>query len=186
MSRNMYAAAGDRPGNEELAVRIQAGDRQAEELLISQNEGYVTDLALEHSRWCDLEDLKQEGMMALLKAARQFDPAYGTKLLTYATPAIESAMIDYGAQGSFPLSIPASRYRQLRRVAYVCAEAEDRSEAALIHAVCKELKVSPKAAAELLKAYRTLFRIRQLGDDVFSVNCGGDPARAYDRCFCPN
>ena len=29
--------------------------------------------------------------------------------------------------------------------------------------------------------YRTLFRVRQLGDDVFSVSCGGDPAVTYDR-----
>ena len=30
-------------------------------------------------------------------------------------------------------------------------------------------------------AYRTLFCVRQLGDDVFFVSCGGDPAVAYDR-----
>ena len=30
-------------------------------------------------------------------------------------------------------------------------------------------------------AYRTLFCVRQLGDDVFSVSCGGNPAVAYDR-----
>lgn len=29
--------------------------------------------------------------------------------------------------------------------------------------------------------YRTLFCVRQLGDDVFSISCGGDPAVAYDR-----
>ena len=33
----------------------------------------------------------------------------------------------------------------------------------------------------MIKEYRTLFCVRQLGDDVFSVNCGGDPAVAYDR-----
>ena len=33
----------------------------------------------------------------------------------------------------------------------------------------------------LLKEYQTLCCTRQLGDDVFSVSCGGDPAVAYDR-----
>ena len=33
----------------------------------------------------------------------------------------------------------------------------------------------------LIKEYRTLFFVRQLGDDVLSVSCGGDPAVAYDR-----
>ena len=32
-----------------------------------------------------------------------------------------------------------------------------------------------------IQEYRTLFCVRQLGDDVFSVSCGGDPAVAYDR-----
>lgn len=119
--------------------------------------------------------------MALLEAARRFDPSFGTKLLTYATPAIESAMTDCGSQVSLSLSIPPSRYHQLRRVARACAEVENKLEPAIIHAVSKELEVSPKAAAELLREYRTLFHIRQLGDDVFSISRGGDPAKVYDR-----
>lgn len=181
MSKNMYGVAGDCPCNEELALRIQAGDEQAAALLISQNEGYLTELAFDYAEWCEMDDLKQEGAIALLEAAKRFDPSYRTKLLTYATPAIESAMVDYAARGSLPLSIPSSRYNQLRKVAYVCAKAEENSESALIDAVCEELDVSPKVAAELLKEYRTLFHIRQLGDDVFSISYGGDPARAYDR-----
>ena len=181
MSMNMYTVAGDCPSNEELALRIQAGDKAAAELLLSQNEGYITDLALKHSEWCELEDLKQEGALALLDAVKRFDPVRGTKLLTYATPAMESAMLDYGAHDSLTISIPPDRYQQLRKVAFVCAEAQDESEPALIDAVCKELKVSKKKAVELLMDYRALFSIRLLGDDVFSVSCGGDPARAYDR-----
>lgn len=49
MAMNMYTVAGDCPSNEELALRIQAGDCQAAELLISQNEGYITDLALDYA-----------------------------------------------------------------------------------------------------------------------------------------
>ena len=70
---NMYTVAGDCPSNEELALRIQGGDKNAAELLLSQNEGYITELALKHSEWCELEDLKQEGAMALLAAAKRFD-----------------------------------------------------------------------------------------------------------------
>jgi len=181
MSMNMYTVAGDCPSNEELVLRIQGGDKNAAELLLSQNEGYITELALKHSEWCELEDLKQEGALALLEAVKRFDPVRGTKLLTYATPAMESAMLDYGAHDSLTISIPPDRYHQLRKVAYVCAEAQNESESELIDAVSKKLKVSKKIAAELLMDYRTLFSIQLLGDDVFSVSCGGDPARAYDR-----
>ena len=181
MTKNMYTVAWDGPCNEELALRIQTGDKKAAGLIISQNEGYITKLAQEYTPWCEMEDLKQEAALALLDAAGRFAPAYGTKLLTYATPAIEAALSDYAAQYSSPLSIPISRYNQLRRVAYLCAEGWDSSDAELVKVVCGELNVSAKVAGALIKEYRTLFCVRQLGDDVFSISCGGDPAVAYDR-----
>ena len=181
MTKNMYTVSGDGPCNEELALRMQAGDKNAAGRLVSQNEGYLTDLARAYTPWCEMEDLKQEAALALLDAAGRFDSAYGTKLLTYATPAIEAALSDYAAQHAFPLSVPASRYNQLRRVAYLCAEGWDSSDAELVKVVCGELNVSVKVAGALIKEYRTLFCVRQLGDDVFSVSCGGDPAVAYDR-----
>ena len=181
MTKNMYTVAGDGPCNEELALRMQAGDKNAAKRLVAQNEGYLTELARAYTPWCEMEDLKQEAALALLDAARHFDPAHGTKLLTYATPAIEAALSDYAARYAFPLSIPASRGSQLRTVAYLCAEAQDTSEAELTKAVCEKLKVSSKTAEALLKEYRALCCARQLGDDVFFVSCGGDPAVAYDR-----
>ena len=181
MTKNMYTVSGDGPCNEELALRIQAGDKNAAERLVAQNEGYLTDLARAYTPWCETEDLKQEAALALLDAARRFDPAYGTKLLTYATPVMEAALSDYAARYSSSLSIPISRYNQLRRVAHLCAEGWNSSDAKLVKVVCGELNVSAKVAGALIKEYRTLFCVRQLGDDVFSVSCGGDPAVAYDR-----
>ena len=147
VTRNMYTVAGDGPCNEELALRIQAGDKNAAERLIAQNEGYLTELARAYTPWCETEDLKHE---ALLDAAGRFDPAYGTKLLTYATPAIEAALSDYAARYSSSLSIPISRYNQLRRVAYLCAEGWDSSDAELVKVVCGELNVSAKVAGALI------------------------------------
>ena len=181
MLKNMYTVAGNGPCNEELALRIQAGDKNAAERLVSQNEGYLTELVRAYTPRCELEDLKQEAALALLDAAGRFDPAYGTKLLTYATPVMEAALSDYAAQYSSSLSIPISRYNQLRRVAYLCAEGWDSSDAELVKVVRGELNISAKVAGALIKEYRTLFCVRQLGDDVFSVSCDGDPAVAYDR-----
>ena len=181
MTKNMYTVAGDSPCNEELALRIQAGDKNAAERLISQNEGYLTGLARAYTPWCETEDLKQEAALALLDAAGHFDPTHGTKLLTYATPAIEAALSDYASRYAFPLSVPTSRGSQLRTVAHLCAEGWDSSDAELVKVVCGELNVSAKVAGALIKEYRTLFCVRQLGDDVFYVSCGGDPAVAHDR-----
>ena len=181
MTKNMYTVSGDGPCNEELALRMQAGDKNAAERLVAQNEGYRTDLARAYTPWCEMEDLKQEAALALLDAAGRFDPAYGTKLLTYATPAIEAALSDYASRYAFPLSVPTSRGSQLRIVAHLCAEGWDSSDAELVKVVCGELNVSAKVAGALIKEYRTLCGARQLGDAVFSVSCGGDPAVAYDR-----
>ena len=181
VTKNMYTVAGDSPCNEALALRIQAGDKNAAERLISRNEGCLTELTQAYTPGCETEDLKQEAALALLDAAGYFDPTHGTKLLTYATPAIEAALSDYASRYAFPLSIPTSRGSQLRTVAYLCAEAQDTSESELTKAVCEKLKVSSKSAEALLKEYQTLCCTRQLGDAVFSVSCGGDPAVAYDR-----
>ena len=172
--------------NEELALRIQDGDVQAAPLLLSQNEGYLTMLA---TSYCEqfsqdflVDDLKQEGALALLDAATRFDFSYGTKLLTYATPAIETAMRDCAAQGSFSLSLPLDRYRQLRQVAFLYAthEQED-AEEDLLTAIQEKLEVSAKVAKRLLEEYRTAFQIESLGEGVFDLGCGGDPAKAYDH-----
>ena len=181
MTKNMYTVSGDGPCNEELALRMQAGDKNAAERLVAQNEGYRTDLARAYTPWCEMEDLKQEAALALLDAAGRFDPAYGIKLLTYATPAIEAALSDYASRYAFPLSVPTSRGSQLRTVAHLCAEGWDSSDAELVKVVRGELNISAKVAGALIKEYWTLFCVRQLGDDVFFVSCGGDPAVAYDR-----
>ena len=182
---SMYRCDTPCPSNEELALRMQNGDPQAAPLLLSQNEGYLTMLA---ASYCEqfsqdflVDDLKQEGALALLDAARRFDPSMGTKLLTYATSAIETAMRDCAAQGSFSLSLPLDRYRQLRQVAFLYATHERDVETDLLPAIQEKLTVSAKVARRLLEEYRTVFHIESLDEGVFDLGYGGDPARAYDR-----
>ena len=171
--------------NEELALRIQDGDVQAAPLLLSQNEGYLTMLA---TSYCEqfsqdflVDDLKQEGALALLDAARRFDPSMGTKLLTYATSAIETAMRDCAAQGSFSLSLPLDRYYQLRQVAFLCATHEQNTGIDLLATIQEKLAVSAKVAKRLMEEYRTVFQIESLGERVFDLGYGGNPARAYNH-----
>ena len=129
-----------------------------------------------------VDDLKQEGALARLDASTRFDPSYGTKLLPYAPPAIETAMRDCAAQGSFSLSFPLNRYRQLRQVAFLYAiHEQENAEEDLLTVIQEKLEVPAKVAKRLLEEYRTAFQIESLGERVFDLSCGGDPARAYDR-----
>ena len=182
---SMYLCDAPCPSNEELARRIQEGDPEAASLLLSQNEGYLTMLA---ASYCEqfsqdflVDDLKQEGALALLDAAQRFEPSMGTRLLTYATPGIETAMKDCAAQSSFSLSFPLDRYYQLRQVAFLYATHEQDTEADLLTAIQEKLEVSVKVAKRLQEEYRTVFQIESLGERVFDISFGGDPARAYDR-----
>ena len=178
---SMYRCDDLCPSNEELALRIQNGDPQAATLLLSQNEGYLTMLA---ASYCEqfsqdflVDDLKQEGALALLDAARRFDPSMGTKLLTYATSAIETAMRDCAAQGSFSLSLPLDRSRQLRQVAFLYATHERDVETDLLPAIQEKLTVSAKVARRLLEEYRTVFHIESLGEGVFDLGRPGQGLR---------
>ena len=185
MTTQKNAAAGERSTNEELVQRLQEGDASAAEELLRQNSGYLTVLAKQYDKTVRgpslEEDLKQEGAMAILKAAEQFDPSMGNRFLTYATPAIQAAMRDCAARSALPLTVPAGRYHQLRQVLRFMAEDEKASEAELLSRIVEKLQVSEPVARSLLLESRTLFQSYDLGDQVFTVSCGGDPAKAYDR-----
>ena len=185
MKTQKNVAVGDRPTNEELVQRLQEGDASAAEELLRQNSGYLTALAKQYDRMvCGPslgEDLKQEGALALLKAAEQFEPTMGNRFLTYATPAIQAAMRDCAARSALPLTIPSGRYHQLRQVLRLMAEKEKASEAELLPCIMERMQVSKSVARSLLLESRTLFQSCDLGDQVFTVSCGGDPAKAYDN-----
>ena len=185
MTTQKNAAVGDRSTNEELVQRLQDGDASAAEELVRKNSGYLTVLARQYDkavRGPSLEeDLKQEGALALLKAAEQFDSTMGNRFLTYATPAIQAAMRDCVARSALPLTIPSGRYHQLRQVLRLIAEKEKVSEAELLPCIMERMQVSESVARSLLLESRTLFQSYDLGDQVFTVSCGGDPAKAYDH-----
>ena len=185
MTTQKNAAVGDRSTNEELVQRLQEGDPSAAEELLCQNIGYLTTLAKQHDRTVrgpSLEEgLKQEGAIAILKAAEQFDFTMGNRFLTYVTPAIQAAMRNCAAQSALPLVIPVGRYHQLRQVLRLMADNEKVSEAELLSHIMESLRVSESVARSLMLESRTLFQSYDLGGQVFIVSCGGDPAKAYDH-----
>jgi RNA polymerase primary sigma factor len=76
-----------------LAVRVQAGDREARSQLIEANLRLVVSIARTYSnRGLSLEDLIEEGNVGLLRAVASFDPGRGCRFSTYATYWIRQAM----------------------------------------------------------------------------------------------
>lgn len=74
---------------EELILRAQAGDREAGELLVTENAGLIWSVARRFSgRGAEMEDLYQLGCLGFMKAVEGFDLEFGTQFSTYAVPKI--------------------------------------------------------------------------------------------------
>jgi len=74
---------------EELIRRSQSGDKEAGELLISENAGLIWSVARRFlGRGTEADDLYQLGCLGFLKAVEGFDLEYGTQFSTYAVPKI--------------------------------------------------------------------------------------------------
>ena len=80
--------------------------------------------------------------MALLSAAGRFDFDAGTKLLTFATPIVQTAMLDCAAKSFSALPLPPSRYYQLRQTAFLCAVHGQAAEPDLLMKIQDKLNVS--------------------------------------------
>ena len=74
---------------EELIAASQAGDKEASELLVSENSGLIWSVANRFlGRGTEADALYQLGCLGFLKAVDGFDLEYGTQFSTYAVPKI--------------------------------------------------------------------------------------------------
>ena len=72
--------------NEQLVARIQSGDNEAENMLQlwKQNKGFIATIARKYSAGAEMEDLEQEGYIALCEAVQHYDPERGMSFIGYA------------------------------------------------------------------------------------------------------
>ena len=74
---------------EDLIRRAQEGDREAKEILVSENAGLIWSVSKRFiGRGTEPEDLYQLGCLGFLKAVEGFDLEFGTQFSTYAVPKI--------------------------------------------------------------------------------------------------
>src|ERR1700754_1811534 len=76
-----------------LARRIERGDLEAKERLVRCNLRLVATVARRHiGRGLSMEDLLQEGVVGLIRAAEKYDWRRGTRFSTYAVPWIRQGI----------------------------------------------------------------------------------------------
>lgn len=95
--------------NEELAIRIKAGIDVPENMLQlwEQTKAFIHTVAMRYQGYADIEDLEQEGYLALYDAVDGFQPEKGYKFLTYAGYWICRRMNGYINNCCRPVRIPA-------------------------------------------------------------------------------
>jgi RNA polymerase sigma-32 factor len=79
----------------ELALRVQEGDRRAADELVEANLRFVVAIALQYRRYgIPIWELIEEGSLGLMLAVRKFDPARGTRFVTYAGYWVRAYVLD--------------------------------------------------------------------------------------------
>ncbi len=149
--------------NEELIEHLRDGDADSIEKLLRSNQEYLYRLARRLSNNPSvIEDLVQEGSIAIQNAAGSYNPAHGVMFLTYTTPLIRKAMRSFMAKMALPMAIPTARYSKLRQVNFLVAkfqmEKENASPQELLLTICREMDVSEKVARGLLRDFNTIFQ----------------------------
>ncbi|EXG87934.1 RNA polymerase sigma factor, sigma-70 family [Clostridium sp. ASBs410] len=106
--------------NEELVIRIKAGVDPAENILTLYNQvkAFIHAIAWKHRGQEEVEDLEQEGYLALYDAVDGYDPEAGCKFLTYAEYWISERIMRYIERNSSCLRLSfhsQARIRQYKR-----------------------------------------------------------------------
>ncbi len=108
--------------NEQLVTKIKAGEDAAAnmEQLCSQVESFIRSIAWRYRGYEEMDDLVQEGLLALYPAIDGFDPASGYKFLTYAEYHIRQRIRRYIQNNGSCLRFPIQCLEKIRKYDLFC------------------------------------------------------------------
>lgn len=110
--------------NEQLVVRIRAGENVGDNMAIlyDQVKDFIHAMAYKYHGQGELEDLEQEGFLALYDAIDHYEADQGVKFLTYASHWIRQRMQKYIQNTGSPLRLSAGRQKAIRKYRKFCTE----------------------------------------------------------------
>ncbi len=154
----------------ELLEKAVGGDLEARRILIEKNEGLVKSQARRYiGRGQPLEDLVQEGMIALLYAISKYDLTKQNKFSSYAVPCIDGKLLDYlaetGAKVRFPKNIPD----YLKKVNELAVKLQREPS---IEEIAEDLNISKKAARRVIEWRSSTISIETVIDEERKTEFG--------------
>ena len=110
--------------NEQLAARIRSGENVGNNMaaLYDQVKDFIHAMAYKYHGQGELEDLEQEGFLALYDAIDHYEADQGVKFLTYASHWIRQRMQKYIQNSGSPLRLSAGRQEAIRKYRKFCTE----------------------------------------------------------------
>lgn len=110
--------------NEQLVIRIQAGENEAENMLElwTQNKGIIYTIASKYRRLAEIEDLLQEGYIGLCEAVRHYDSKQGATFLSYASFWIKQIIVRYIENCGTAVRLPVHARQQVLKYRKVFGE----------------------------------------------------------------
>lgn len=108
--------------NEQLVARIKAGEDIAENMqqLYEQTRHFIHSIAWKYRDSGELDDLEQEGYLALYPAIDSYNLDYGVKFLTYAEYHIRQRMRRYLQMNGGSLRISSNQDEKVKRYKRFC------------------------------------------------------------------
>ncbi|ODR36276.1 sigma-70 family RNA polymerase sigma factor [Eisenbergiella tayi] len=99
--------------NEQLAIRIKAGEDVSGNMaqLWEQTRRFIHTIAARYQGQAEVEDLEQEGYLALYDAIDGYNPAAGCLFLTYARHKIKQRMVRY-IQNNGSIRVPVHEWER--------------------------------------------------------------------------
>ncbi len=169
--------------NEELVTRIKAGIDVPENMLQlwEQTKAFIHTVALHYQGLAELEDLEQEGYLALYDAVDGYSPEGGRTFLSYASLWMRQRMKRYIENCCHFVRIPVHgqerlhQYRRMENASLVCRGRKPTE---------KEIMHGMKLDREQLKNLESALRASQIGSLDKSLAEGEDGDTLGDLVAC--
>ena len=136
----------------ELARRIKAGDKEAEDILIKANLRFVISVAKKYAtKGILLSDVINDGNVGLIKAAKKFDETRGFKFISYAVWWIRQSILEAYPTHKRSIRIPMNIQTVYDKVKKWSNEFEQKYEREpTIHEVCEEFNLEKSSYIKML------------------------------------